>query len=105
MLTLLVGEDCHSVVTLEGADLLPGIRRGQHLRQLQRDSCGECYQDKKGSGSSTLFLHSRLQAPRGHPQDDLPTSGWLERGNPLPGSMSELAPDKRCLLLTARPTL
>lgn len=27
MLKLPVGEDCHSVVTLEGADFLPGTRR------------------------------------------------------------------------------
>lgn len=90
------GNDCHSAVNLEDADLFPRIQTAA----ASEAAAGVLLwgvlpsEDEKDSGSSTLVLHSRVQAHLGPPQDDLSTGSWLDRGDPLQGSTSDLATDE-----------
>lgn len=95
MLKFPVGESCRSAVDLEGADLLPEIQTaaasGAAAGVLLR---GVLPRENQDSGSSALLLYSHVLAHLGPPQGDLSAGSWSERDNSLPGSMSELAPDR-----------
>lgn len=101
------GKDCHSAVNLEEADLFPRIQTAAASEAAAGVFLWGVLpsEDEKDSGSSTLVLHSRVQAHLGPPQDDLPIGSWLDRGDPLQGSTSELVTDRRTLLRSVRAAL